>query len=223
MGPSTITQASYTYWREVSRDYQYRRHKRLTDRSPGETLPCFPKPTHAQGGGIRFDGTLLEPHVGLGEAICPIETATRSGLRLPNHDPQRMAAIARPAFSPFTLSKCVTTKPSSDIYHHIGRRKLTIRELAVIQGFPLYHEFSNTCSRGKLEEQIGNAFPSIFTRHLFAEIVAHLRTADGLPAESVTLDRQQLEELVEVDGGGLVWRDESYSPISLEGLPGNEY
>ena len=176
-----------------------------------------------QGGGIRFDGNLLEPHVGLGEAICPIETATRLGLRLPNHDPQTIAEIDRPAFSPFIRAKCVTTKPSNDIYHHIGKRKLTIRELAVIQGFPLYHKFSNTCSRGKLKEQIGNAFPSSFTRYLFAEIVAHLRTADGLPAELEPFDRQELENLKEVDGGGLVWIDEKYSPISLGGLPDNEY
>lgn len=61
-------------------------------------------------------------------------------------------------------------------YHPSGKRDLTLREYACLQGFPLDHVFS-----GKhVKKQIGNAVPPCIAKVLFESIRKDLERADGV-------------------------------------------
>lgn len=128
--------------------------------SPGETLPCFPQPTHGPG---------RQRHATIHDAIG----------RIPNgfsqHDilgsPKRNA----PPYDPnLPLRNCVTTAGSMDV-HPNGKRGFTVRELLCLQSFPLEHEFGQT----KVKRQAGNAVPPLFALALFQHIRRWLEEADS--------------------------------------------
>ena len=60
--------------------------------------------------------------------------------------------------------------------HPCGRRDLTLREFACLQGFPLEHKFAE---RG-VKRQIGNAVPPTVGKLLMEAVKEALLEADGL-------------------------------------------
>jgi len=137
--------------------------------SPGESLPAFPKPTH---GAVSQSsaGRGLAPLVTVKDAISTIPRG------FPNHDPE----TARPRNeSPYPADEplrcCITTSGGGNI-HPSGKRDLTHREFACLQGFPLEHKFGPV----RVKKQIGNAVPPSIARVLFEEIKKALLKADGL-------------------------------------------
>lgn len=60
--------------------------------------------------------------------------------------------------------------------HHVEPRALTIREMAVLQGFPAEHAFK---SRENLLKQIGNAVPPSMAEIWYRALIRHLTVVDG--------------------------------------------
>ena len=88
----------------------------------------------------------------------------------------------RAPFSPHTQARCITTKGSGggDTYHPSGERPFTIRELASLQTFPVYHSFAGARGITARKHQIGNAVPTVLARALFRTIVKSLKESDGV-------------------------------------------
>jgi DNA (cytosine-5)-methyltransferase 1 len=61
-------------------------------------------------------------------------------------------------------------------YHPSGKRGLTLREYAALQGFPSGHEFRGS----HIKRQIGNAVPPSVAKVLFESIKRDLERADGI-------------------------------------------
>ena len=168
--------------------------------------------------GLSLGNVRLNQYVGLGEAIKPLELAVTCGIDLPDHDPGSARQINRPPFSAHQ-AKCVTCK-GGDNYHPSGQRVLTVRELAVIQGFPLDHIFSSKGGRTEKVSQIGNGFPALFTRQLFSSIVRQMEEADKAGTarsnKHISLDRAIMGM-----NGGLLWLQDT-SPMELQYIPDND-
>ena len=131
--------------------------------SPGEGLPVFPKPTHGA------PGSGLAPLVTVQDVISKIPRG------FANHDPEivrKRNAASYPADQP--LRSCITTSGGGN-YHPSGKRDLTLREYACLQGFPLEHKFG----AARVKKQIGNAVPPSIAKVLFEEIKQTLLKADG--------------------------------------------
>lgn len=61
-------------------------------------------------------------------------------------------------------------------YHPSGKRGLTLREYAALQGFPSGHVFAGHY----IKKQIGNAVPPSVAKVLFESIKKDLERADGI-------------------------------------------
>ncbi|KAL8925163.1 MAG: hypothetical protein Q9208_003668 [Pyrenodesmia sp. 3 TL-2023] len=139
---------------------QARRRLILIASCPGETLPCFPAPTHGPG---RQRYSTIHDAIG----------------RIPNgfsqHDISGSVKRNAPPYDPnLPLRNCVTTAGSMDV-HPNGKRGFTVRELLCLQSFPLEHEFGQT----KVKRQAGNAVPPLFALALFQHIRRWLEEADS--------------------------------------------
>lgn len=62
--------------------------------------------------------------------------------------------------------------------HPNGERRLTLRELAAIQGFPLEHIFYG--SKTAIQGMIGDAVPPVIFEQFLRRIVRHLEEEDGV-------------------------------------------
>ena len=60
--------------------------------------------------------------------------------------------------------------------HPNGKRDLTIREFAALQGFPAQHIFGNVGAK----KQIGNAVPPVVGRKVLESVVRFLEKEDGV-------------------------------------------
>lgn len=81
------------------------------------------------------------------------------------------------------LPRAMTTSGGQN-YHPGGQRDFTLREYAVLQGFPPAHLF-----RGKsIKKQIGNAVPPLIAKVLFECVKKQLEEADGVIDEGILLD-----------------------------------
>jgi DNA (cytosine-5)-methyltransferase 1 len=116
---------------------------------PGQQLPDFPKPTHS----ANAEHTGLQPWVTCNEAIANIPASWPDH---DAHDPRRYRQNGK-EWDGNKICPTLTTKNSFG--HPEGWRSFTIRELACIQSFPLYHEFVETQGSTSKEKQIGNAIP----------------------------------------------------------------
>jgi DNA (cytosine-5)-methyltransferase 1 len=76
-------------------------------------------------------------------------------------------------------AKTLTCK-GGDNYHPSGMRPFTVRELASLQTFPLYHSFAGARGITAARQQIGNAVPPVLARALFRTIIKALKEADGV-------------------------------------------
>jgi DNA (cytosine-5)-methyltransferase 1 len=137
---------------------------------------CFPSPTHANPKNAKILG--LKPWVTIGEALTRIPEPHKRH-SLPNHVYSKYKVTNRN----FTgHRRTIPDKPSPTILargngqggvcaiqHPRNHRRMSIRESAIIQTFPLDFEFvgrMNSCYR-----QVGNAVPVLFAVRL-GEILA---------------------------------------------------
>ncbi|KAF4583046.1 Modification methylase HphIA [Ophiocordyceps camponoti-floridani] len=135
---------------------------------PGEELPYFPKASHSETGG---GGT--KPFTSFGQAIAGISS------RDDHHNIRALGTFPMPRM-PLDASRLVKTitTSSSELYHPSGRRVLSVRELACLQGFPHHHRFVGT--RTDIRRQIGNAFPPNTVKVLYRHLKKCLMREDGL-------------------------------------------
>jgi DNA (cytosine-5)-methyltransferase 1 len=126
-------------------------------------------------------------------------TSVRSVLRsIPeNHPDHNVDAVGKLNLAPWDdsgICKRAITTHGGQNYHPSGKRHLTNREFACLQGFPLEHRFSTT----HVKKQIGNAVPPFVAKILFKAVVKALREADGLEPEEpdiIDLDGDAPDEL----------------------------
>lgn len=138
----------------------------LTSDRPGEKLPPFPEPSHGDTPGLK-------PLATINGAINDIPATA------PNHDPSvRFDGGARVPFDGNTQAKTVTTNAGQGNYHPSGRRPFTLRELAKLQTFPLYHSFAGARGVTEARRQIGNAVPPVLARAMLRAIVKSLKESD---------------------------------------------
>jgi DNA (cytosine-5)-methyltransferase 1 len=152
-----------------------RRHRLIIIAAcPGEILPKMPLPTHSEGG---FGG--LKPFVSVNETIAAIPRDA------PNHD---LNGAPKRSFPPWDGSKILPRAICSDggqgNCHPSGKRDLTLREFASLQGFPLGHVFLAPY----VKKQIGNAVPPCGAKVIFESIKEELDRADGIVEAPVLIE-----------------------------------
>ena len=130
----------------------------------------FPAPTHAKSP-LPFDG--LKPWVSVGEALKGLPEPGRergilnhigSRYKVTNRDftGHRMTDPDKP--SPTILARSGSAGGVSVIQHPRNHRRMTIRESAVVQSFPMNFEFKG--GMGSCYRQVGNAVPVLLARCL---------------------------------------------------------
>ncbi|KAH6956740.1 S-adenosyl-L-methionine-dependent methyltransferase [Fusarium avenaceum] len=139
--------------------------------APGERVPPFPKATHGEE-----DGSGLLPYNTIGKALQGV----RPGDDL--HDLSNVQHFNPPRapYDPNRLAGTITT--GGDLCYPDGTRKLTLRELASLQGFPKTHRFLG--NRTSIKRQIGNAFPPNTVRVLYKHIEQWLLNEDGIISDT---------------------------------------
>ncbi|MCJ1352947.1 MAG: hypothetical protein MMC33_002931 [Icmadophila ericetorum] len=144
---------------------------------PGEPLPAFPPRTHSSSPST----TGLLPHTTMSHALQNIPPTWN------NHNPSSLPAKDLPPQTKYAngLSKCMTTS-GAGIVHPSGKRALTDREFACLQGFPLCHVFSER----EVKRQIGNAVSPPFARVLFGHVRRELERVDGVPSRRGSRQRE---------------------------------
>ncbi|KAL1882086.1 hypothetical protein VTK73DRAFT_2495 [Phialemonium thermophilum] len=148
---------------------------------PGECLPDFPRATHSLtpcNGRRPFTTTL--------DALAPLRRRRRT--HDPLHNPAGMKRLnpgCLPPWNPEQPLRRTITCSGGQNYHWSGTRNFTLREYAILQGFPLHHKFLG--SRTNAIRQIGNAFPASIARRLFTHILHFLERVDGV--SSGTMDQ----------------------------------
>lgn len=175
---------------------------------PGEALPDYPPPTHAQ-----------DPIPGVTKPYRTVYESLR-GLPPPNHsidiidldsDDSNNGPTTTTTWSdslhrfhktrddvPWDpdaglLLRAITCNGGYGNHHWSGERDFTRREYATLNGFPRRYEF-----RGRnYQRQIGNAFPARFTRYLYLHLRRWLERAD---AERVVSNPEDLQGVVFGDG-----------------------
>jgi DNA (cytosine-5)-methyltransferase 1 len=70
---------------------------------------------------------------------------------------------------------CITTDGGKYSCHPDGKRGMTIREFAALQGFPHHHEFFGR----EIRKQIGNAVPPMCAKVWFSHLRKHLERTDA--------------------------------------------
>ena len=140
--------------------------------SPGEILPQIPAATHGEAP--------LKPYTSVQSVLSSIPRPHPERRQDPLH---RLSAVAHTKDLPYwdasgILPRAMTTSGGQN-YHPSGKRDLTLREYATLQGFPACHIFE-----GKLlKKQIGNAVPPCVATVLFESIKRDLDAADGILEE----------------------------------------
>lgn len=196
---------------------------------PGEALPDYPPPTHAQDpvpGVAKPYRTVYESLRGLpppNHSIAIIDLD--SGGDDNSHGPKATATTTTTCWSdplhrfhktrddvPWDpdaglLLRAITCNGGYGNHHWSGERDFTRREYATLNGFPRRYAF-----RGRHHQrQIGNAFPARFTRRLYLHLRRWLERADadrvaGNPADPpgvVFGDGDEVsDEDEDADGGG---------------------
>lgn len=131
---------------------------------PGEKLPPFPKPTH----GDPRRG--LRPYVTARDVLSFL----RPGMYL--HDPRSTVPRDQAPWNPDEPLPWTITCDGGRNTFWDGKRTLTLRELAILQGFARDHKFQEP----SIKKQIGNAFPSAVVKVFYAHLVAWLDEQDGI-------------------------------------------
>ncbi|KXJ87395.1 S-adenosyl-L-methionine-dependent methyltransferase [Microdochium bolleyi] len=144
---------------------------------PGEPLPTFPAPTHAE-----------RPARGQKPYMTVFQALSR-GRPLPgdiHHQPGRMRRVNRASWNAHQfLPRTITTSGvDAKFCHPSGTRGFTPREIANLQGFPPRYKFSPT----QVQKQAGNAFPPPAVKTLYDHLRKWLlkvdRVQQSLPASA---------------------------------------
>ncbi|KAK0723894.1 S-adenosyl-L-methionine-dependent methyltransferase [Apiosordaria backusii] len=147
---------------------QTRKRLVIIGAGPGEKLPPFPPPTHSKT--PELDG--LKPCVTPKEALSIINEIKDSH---PLHDLTKVVRYnpPKPRWDPRKPVNTITCSGGQN-YHWRGLRQFTDLEYAVLQGFPMWHRFSEF----HVKKQIGNAFAPSVVRVLYEHIVRFLQQQD---------------------------------------------
>ncbi|ETN40208.1 uncharacterized protein HMPREF1541_04484 [Cyphellophora europaea CBS 101466] len=171
---NTFTTLGYSVrWKVVQcNEYgvpQTRKRLLVVAAGPGEKLPPFPEPTHGAA------DTGLKPLATINSAMSNIP---HNAL---NHDQSiRFENGRRPPLDGNVQAKTITTNAGQGNYHPSGLRPYTLRELARLQTFPLYHSFAGAKGVTEARRQIGNAVPPVLAKAMFRAIVKSLKESDGV-------------------------------------------
>ncbi|MGB1048945.1 MAG: DNA cytosine methyltransferase [Rhodothermales bacterium] len=147
-----------------------------------KSKPRFPEPTHTN----KVDLFDLERWKSIGEALAGIPDPDLAQGELPNH----VYSKYKVEFRDFTGHRPTDpSKPSPTILargnggggvcaipHPNGKRRLSVRESASVQTFPLDFEF--TGSLNSMYRQIGNAVPVLFARLLAESVLEAFETTE---------------------------------------------
>lgn len=166
--------------------------------APGERLPPFPHPTHAQTGdaqaGVVQFRTINDEinRVSVGDDLHNLHQVKKYSPRKAPYDGDRLAGT-------------ITTSGSTS-YHPSGKRSFTLREYACLQSFPKMHRFKGTSTA--IKRQIGNAFPPKTVEVLYRHLQEWLLEQDSIhPGEDVTAQAIVIEDDSDVS-------EDSLSPLS---------
>ncbi|QGM31932.1 DNA (cytosine-5-)-methyltransferase [Bacillus sp. N3536] len=135
----------------------------------------FPLPTHSENPKYDlFNQEKLNKWVSIGEALKGLPEPSEESTIL-NHVCSNYKVIENKNFTGHRMID--PTKPSPTIlargngkggvvviHHPSNTRRMSVRETAIIQGFPMNHEFIG--SKTSCYRQIGNAVPPIFAKKL---------------------------------------------------------
>ncbi|KAI2633276.1 S-adenosyl-L-methionine-dependent methyltransferase [Hypomontagnella submonticulosa] len=152
----------------------------------GEELPPYPVATHSEA---------PQP----GDATKPYRTVRKMLRKIPReaivyddlHEPGRMKRTNKPRWNPdVPLTRTITCSGGVGNYHYSGRRDFTLREYAVLQGFPVDYQFQ----RPQQKKQIGNAFPPLVVEIIYKHLRRWLEQKDQVFATE--------DELSESDDDG---------------------
>ncbi|KAF2798930.1 S-adenosyl-L-methionine-dependent methyltransferase [Melanomma pulvis-pyrius CBS 109.77] len=130
----------------------------------GIPLPPFPKPTHGP------PGSGLKRFVSVWDAFEPLR---RRGTHAPfdqYHQPHQTRIPTENRFvnPKTTYANCITTNGGKNM-HYSGRRKNTVREFLLLQGFPI--DFKILGSITDAIKAAGNAFPPLIAQ-IYLELCA---------------------------------------------------
>lgn len=143
---------------------------------PGEKLPEMPQDTHSDHSSVAGN---LRPWARVADIIDSIPADA------PDHNlSSSYLTVPRKRWNGDSICPRAMTCAGGQNYHYDGRRMLTNREFAAIQGFPMEHVFGNR----NVKRQIGNAVPPCIAKILFDQCRKALEEADGVPKEVVVLD-----------------------------------
>ncbi|KAK1913467.1 hypothetical protein P3342_005403 [Pyrenophora teres f. teres] len=135
----------------------------------GTPLPPFPKPTHGP------DGSGLKPYVDIAEALRDIVRHPIRSMHDIYHQP-KLFPVPKPRYNSHAqLRGCITTGGTRS-YHPSGLRNFTVRELALLQSFPVGYQFAG--STGEVKKQAGNAYPPVTGAAVYREIAKTLDAFD---------------------------------------------
>ncbi|KAL8967044.1 MAG: hypothetical protein Q9183_003094, partial [Haloplaca sp. 2 TL-2023] len=132
---------------------------------PGQALPPFPKPTHSSSPMV----TGLLAWTTINKALSSVTPDDA------NHDLEKCKPRTLLPKCGDTIAKTVTCNGGGQV-HPNGKRDLTIREFAALQGFPAKHVFGNVGAK----RQIGNAVPPVVGRKVLESVVRFLEKEDGV-------------------------------------------
>lgn len=94
------------------------------------------------------------------------------------HDVQSARRVIAATRNPnVPLTRTIVCSGAQGLFHYSGQREFTLRELAILQGVPLDHEFVGP-SRTVIKKQIGNAFPASVAKVFFESIRKFLERQD---------------------------------------------
>ncbi|KAI1483219.1 S-adenosyl-L-methionine-dependent methyltransferase [Daldinia eschscholtzii] len=143
---------------------------------PGEELPPFPPATHSKDPDPDR-GT--RPYKTVRQILNKIPRD--ASLHDPLHSPRSLKELTGKApWNPdIPLSRTITCGGGVGNYHYSGKRAFTLREYALLQGFPLDYNFQ----RPEQMRQIGNAFPPLVVRTLYKHLRRWLEQQDRVYAD----------------------------------------
>ena len=140
---------------------------------PGERLPPFPPSTHSPGIGRSQRNGGLKPLTTARQALSVLDGRRRHPLHQPYLQPFQNPRAPWDGDKPLPFT---VTCRAAESYHWSGLRQFTPREYALLQGFPLHHNFAGNY----VKKQIGNAFPPIFVKMLYKHLVNWLDSQDNV-------------------------------------------
>ncbi|KAI1373173.1 S-adenosyl-L-methionine-dependent methyltransferase [Hypoxylon crocopeplum] len=150
---------------------------------PGEELPPFPVATHSGDHGHR-DGT--KRYRTVKHMLRKIPQGTFDEL----HQPRSLKRLHLPSWNPKTpLARTITCSGGVGNYHYSGKRGFTLREFAMLQGFPVNYSFQKPHQK----KQIGNAFPPLVVRTLYKHLRRWLEQQDKVLASDDELSESESE------------------------------